>query len=350
MISTEISAASAIYLGSVAAQKMYIGSTLIWPQSGGQQEHDYSQDYFTIESLEDNNTISIGKNGSEITVYYSFDDGQTWNNVLLNSGKTIGTINTGEKILFKCTTDRWATSWNAYDRFNPNKNFKVYGNVMSLLNGDNYIDSEFANNTHNLCGLFYGTTTLVDASDLILPATTLRVSSYNGMFRGCSNLVYGPKLLPALDVPQDGYSSMFEGCVKLIEGPEIMATTVSGSTALNRMFCMNRNSKVTAAMTKSPILRITNPAAYANTYQQLFCGNGNITEVTMLAPNGNNLSFTSWLANTSASGVIKKLASTTLQSGVSGVPSGWTTETYSEDQGGASLDPYQEGGTISTGD
>ena len=147
------------------------------------------------------------------------------------------------------------------------------------------------------------------------------------MFRGCSNLVNGPKLLPALDVPADGYSSMFEGCVKLTEGPEISATTVSGNTALNRMFCMNRNSKVTAAMTKSPILRITNPSAYTNVYQQLFCGNGNLTEVTILAQ-GTNLSFTNWLANTNAGGVIKKLQATTFTSGSSGVPSNWTTQDY----------------------
>jgi len=87
------------------------------------------------------------------------------------------------------------------------------------------------------------------------------------MFRGATNLVYGPKTLPALNIPQDGYSSMFEGCVKLVEGPEILATSVSGGTALNRMFCMSRNSKVTAAMTKSPILRITNPSSYNNVYQ-----------------------------------------------------------------------------------
>lgn len=200
---------------------------------------------------------------------------------------------------------------------------------MSLLNGDNFKEnSEFdSSSTHNFAGLFR-TTYIVDASNLILPALTLYESSYNGMFRGATNLVYGPKLLPALNVPTDGYSSMFESCTSLVKAPEILATTVSGNTALNRMFCMNRNSKVTAAMTKGPVLRITNPSSYTNVYQQLFCGNSNLTEVTILTP-GTGLSFANWLNNVSSTGIIKKLSETTFTSGVSGLPSGWTTQVYS---------------------
>ena len=336
MTNTEITSASKIMLGTTEADAMYIGSTLIWQKSGGggSQVHDYSLDYFTIESLENGNTITAVKNGSSKNpiIYYSLDNGETWSNQTLSSGTiTFGTINTGEKIIFKSETAEWANAWNLYNRFSSNKNFKVYGNIMSLINGDDFINnSEFSgSSSFNLTGLFYGTNTIIDASNLILPALTLPVSAYNGMFRGATNLAHGPKELPATSLQQDSCSSMFEGCVKLVEGPEIMATTVSGATALNRMFCMNRSSKVTAAMTKSPVLRVTNPGSYANVYQQLFAGNGNITEVTILAE-GTNLSFANWLANTNANGVIKKLSTTTLTSGNNGVPSGWTIEDYVE--------------------
>ena len=332
MTNTEIADASNIMLGSTQVQAMYIGSTLTWQNSGGQIPHDYSQDYFTIESLADSNLIKIGKNKSpgNINLSYSTDDGETWTDLTLSAGRDFATINTGDKIIFKGVNTKLATAWDAYYRFYSTKNIKVYGNAMSLLNGNNFVsNSTFDSSGYNLCGLFYGTTTLVDASNLMLPATTLYTSSYNGMFRGCTNLVNGPKLLPALDVPADAYSSMFEGCVNLVEGPEILATTASGNTALNRMFCMNRNSKVTAAMTKSPIIRITNPLSYSNTFQQLFCGNGNLTEVTILTP-GTGLSFANWLNNVSSNGIIKKLSGTTFTSGVGGLPSGWTTETYVE--------------------
>ena len=334
MTNTEIAAASKVMLGTTEAVAMYIGSTLIWQKSGGegQQEHDYSQDYFTIESLADSNLIKIGKNKSpsNINLSYSTDDGETWTDLTLSASRDFATINTGDKIMFKGTNNNLATAWDTYYRFYSTKNINVYGNAMSLLFGDNFLNnSEFTSDTsYNLCGLFYGTTTLIDASNLILPASTCTISCYNGMFRGCTNLVYGPKLLPALDVPHDAYSSMFEGCTSLVEAPEILATTVSGDGALNRMFCMNRNNKVTAAMTKGPILRITNTLSYNNVYQQLFCGNSNLTEVTILTP-GTGLSFANWLNNVSSTGIIKKLSETTFTSGVSGLPSGWTTQVYS---------------------
>lgn len=335
MTNTELGSATSIMLGTTQASAMYIGSTLVWEYSGGggQTQHDYSQDYFTIESLADSNLIKIGKNKSpsNINLSYSTDDGETWTDLTLSATRDIATINTGDKIMFKGVNNNLATAWDAYYRFYSTKNINVYGNAMSLLFGDNFLNnSEFTSGTsYNLCGLFYGTTTLIDASNLILPALTCTVSCYNGMFRGCTNLVYGPKLLPALDVPKDGYSSMFEGCTSLVEAPEILATTVSGDTALNRMFCMNRNSKVTAAMTKGPVLRITNPLSHNNVYQQLFCGNGNLTEVTILVQ-ATNLTFSNWLNYTNTGGVIKTLSGTTFSSGVSGLPSGWTTQEYSE--------------------
>lgn len=292
---------------------------------------DYSQMYFTIESLQDSNEIKMQRSNTPNNpiLSYSLDDGETWTTTTISGTKSFGTINIGQKIIFKGNNKRLAYTWNTYNYFTATKQFKVYGNIMSLLNGDDFItNSEFQTGTSFQFAGLLRTTYLVDASNLILPATTLYESSYNGMFRGSTNLVYGPKLLPALDVPHDAYSSLFEGCTSLVEAPEILATTVSGDGALNRMFCMSRNSKVTAAMTKGPILRITNPAAYANVYQQLFCGNGSLTEVTIITQ-GTNLSFADWL-NYTNSGVIKKLSTTTLTSGANGVPSGWTTEDYVE--------------------
>jgi hypothetical protein len=292
---------------------------------------DYSTQYFTIESLQDSNEIKMNRNKTPNNpiLSYSLDDGETWTTTTISGAVTFATINTGDKIIFKGNNTKYATVWDTYNFFNATKQFKVYGNIMSLFNGDDFKEnSEFNSNTHHCAGLFR-TTYLVDASNLILPATILYESSYNGMFRGCSNLVNGPKLLPALNIPPDGYSSMFESCTSLVEAPEMLATTVSGDAALNRMFCMNRTRIVTAAMTKSPILRITNPGSYTNVYQQLFCGNGNITEVTILAE-GTDLSFTNWLGYTNSGGVIKKLSTTTLKSGYDGIPSGWTAVDYTE--------------------
>jgi len=292
---------------------------------------NFANMYFTIESLKDNNAIKMqrSKTPNNPTLSYSLDDGETWTTTTISGTVTFATINTGDKIIFKGNNIRFATFWDTYNYFNTTKQFKVYGNIMSLFNGDEFKkNSEFNSSTHHCAGLLR-TTYLVDASNLILPALTLYESSYNGMFRSATNLVYGPKVLPALNIPIDGYSSMFESCTSLVEAPEILATTVSGDTALNRMFCMGRNSKVTAAMTKGPVLRISNPSSYNNVYQQLFCGNGNIVEITVLI-SGTNKSFANWLNNVSSTGIIKTLSGTTFTSGVNGLPSGWTVEDYVE--------------------
>jgi hypothetical protein len=61
---------------------------------------------------------------------------------------------------------------------------------MSLLFGDDFTEhSEFSEgSSFNLCGLFYESTNLIDASNLILPALNCYLSCYNGMFRGATNL------------------------------------------------------------------------------------------------------------------------------------------------------------------
>ncbi len=299
--------------------------------------NDFSSMYFTIHSLEDSNDIYIKRSTQTgNTEYYSVDSGTTWSIMPSGSGaKKITTLNSGDTMWIKCTTSKWATDYNKNNTLYSTKNIKVYGNIMSLLYGDNFTGQTTVGE-FGLCGIFFGTsatgttnTKIVSAKNLVLPATSLAKSSYNGLFRGCSNLVDSPRVLPATTLYQDTYSSMFEGCTSLVEGPEIMATTIAntGSTScMQRMFCMNRNSKVTAAMTKSPVLRIVDPTTANNTYQQIFCGNGNLTEVTILAE-GTNLSFTNWLNNVSSSGVIKKLSATTLtNNSVSGKPSGWTYE------------------------
>ena len=51
---------------------------------------------------------------------------------------------------------------------------KAYGNIMSLLDEDNFATLTALPNSQNVfSGLFYGNANLTDASGLLLPATTL---------------------------------------------------------------------------------------------------------------------------------------------------------------------------------
>jgi hypothetical protein len=299
--------------------------------SGWDVDTFHELEYFTVESLVDNNTIKIGKakSPSNISLSYSIDEGETWTDLTISSTTNFATINTGDKIIFKGNNTRLGTAWDNYYAFNSTGNYKVYGNAMSLLYEDEYLtNSEFNSSVDNqLVGLFYGSTTLIDASNLILPALTLYYNSYNGMFRGCTNLVAGPQL-PATQAGQECYGSMFEACINLEEAPEINFVSLA-QNCCKRMFCMDRSSTLTTPkMTKSPILHCE--TGVSGCYEEMFKGNGNLTEVTCLLTNNSNAT-TNWLANVSSTGtLIKSPLKTNWPNNVSGYPSGWTIEDYVE--------------------
>ena len=296
----------------------------------------YSEQYFTIESLVDNNIISLKNINCSIKpkIYYSLDNGESWDNFQITQNGTvnIATINTGDKIIFKSINDRLATGYSAYNKFDASGNFKVYGNIMSLLYGAGFknITQFNGNSTDFFSGLFYGTTNLIYAENLILPVTTLKKSCYNGMFRNCSNLINAPQL-PALNLAEECYSSMFECCVSLVTPPELPATNLQ-KRCYARMFCMNRDNTVNAAMTKSPILHVN--TLQIGSYFEMFKGNGNLTEITCLATDlnssGTELATSNWVMNISPEGVFIKNPEMDWSTGNNGIPSGWSIQNYTE--------------------
>lgn len=92
---------------------------------------------------------------------------------------------------------------------------KVYGNIMSLLDEEGFATkTELPNENYVFYGLFAGNTTLIDASELLLPAATLTDYCYQEMFVGCTSLTTAPKL-PATTLADACYAGMFIGCTKL---------------------------------------------------------------------------------------------------------------------------------------
>lgn len=289
--------------------------------------------YFTIESLEDNNAIKMqrAKTPNNPTLSYSLDDGETWTNITISGTVTFGTINTGDKIIFKGDNTKFASAWDSYNYFTSSKQFKVYGNIMSLFNGANFKEnSEFNSSvTHHCAGLFKDSTNLVDASNLILPALTLYTSSYNGMFRGATALQHGPQMLATTPTGSENCSSMFEACINLEEPIEINFTTLTKQCCM-RMFLMDRSTKLTTPkMTKSPILKCHTSAD--SCYSEMFKGNGNINEITCLLTSSST-NTNNWLLNAgSSTGTFYKHPSMTWNTGTSAIPSGWTIVDYIEE-------------------
>ena len=91
---------------------------------------------------------------------------------------------------------------------------KVYGNIMSLVDEENFATATTLPESFTFIKLFYENTTLTDASSLLLPAETLASGCYQQMFWGCTSLTTAP-VLPAETLVTSCYYNMFYGCSKL---------------------------------------------------------------------------------------------------------------------------------------
>ena len=144
---------------------------------------------------------------------------------------------------------------------------KAYGNIMSLVD-----ETGFATNTkltaeQAFLWLFGANTTLTDASELQLPATTLTAECYESMFYGCTSLTTAPAL-PATTLTQYCYSSMFNGCASLTTAPELPATTLAKS-------CYNDMFDGCTSLTTAPALPATTLAQ--SCYYKMFIGCTSLT-------------------------------------------------------------------------
>jgi len=154
---------------------------------------DYSQEYFTIKSLEDNNIITFTKYAQDSN--YIIDDKpikyskdlNTWTDISFTTGNGSSVIlNSGEKLYLKGNNSAYGEKlfYNSYlsaANILSSKKIDVMGNIMSLVYEDNFIN----NNTiepYTFPSLFYNNNKLVNAKDLILPATTLTTQCYYQMF------------------------------------------------------------------------------------------------------------------------------------------------------------------------
>jgi len=335
---------------------------------------DYYSQYFTIESLEDNNTITFtrGNDAPSNTFYYSTDNGTNWIN---RSTTQSWTLNTGDKLKLKAIASHWCNYTDNISKswvFSSTKTFNVYGNIMSLLYGDDFEDNNTLPAVSTFTNLFRGCDKIVNAKNLKLPATTMTTSCYWKMFMNCPSLLTAPEL-PATTLATWCYSGMFWGCMALVTAPILPATTLA-QKCYEQMFgyCTSLvNAPVLPATTLStncyyemffnctsltqapvlPAMTLTSSCYYnmfygctslveapellattlvSNCYYQMFNSCTSLNKVTCLAT---DISATDclydWLSGVSSTGTfIKDSSMSSWPSGSSGIPSGWTIQDY----------------------
>lgn len=93
-------------------------------------------------------------------------------------------VNAGDNVALYGT----ATSYNGTRTNGGTAEVKVYGNIMSLIDEENYPTATELTAINTFANLFKDNSALTDASGLVLPATTLVNSCYKSMFYSCSSL------------------------------------------------------------------------------------------------------------------------------------------------------------------
>lgn len=136
------------------------------------------------------------------------------------------TVSTGDKVQFYGNGTS-ITSYCGTQISGGTAQVKVYGNIMSLLDEQNFDTATTLTEGMVFYWLFHNNTTLTDASGLLLPATTLSEGCYRGMFENCTHLSTAP-VLPAPTLVENCYWYMFDCCNQL-SYIKCLATDISAS-------------------------------------------------------------------------------------------------------------------------
>lgn len=181
----------------------------------------------------------------------------------------------------------------------------IYGNIMSLVDEENFATATELTDDNTFQELFKGCTNLYShpTNKLVLPATTLTENCYRYMFVRCENLTVAPEL-PATTLADDCYDSMFDGCTSLTTAPALPATTLE-----------------------------------TRCYNNMFKGCTKLNSVTCLATNiSASNATTGWLSGVSDAGTFTKAAGMTgWTSDGNGIPDGWTKNNIATLTDGSSI-------------
>ena len=278
--------------------------------------HDYSKDYLTFVALENNTSFRFTDRLPDYQLSYSLNNGSTWT---VLEGDNIVTIDTGEKILWKgepiptrVAADpsnigvlRATIDPSNIGVFASSKHFNAMGNIMSLAYSDDFVGNNTLPENTDFFKKLFMESYVVDAGNLVLPATVLTNGCYGAMFADCTSLETAPSILPATTLAlatapvlpattlaNECYSNMFSGCTSLTTAPELPAATLA-----------------------------------SNCYKYTFRDCTSLNSITCLATDKSATNCTYyWLYGVSPTGTFVKNVNASWTTGHDGIPNGWTVQ------------------------
>ena len=158
------------------------------PSEPSEPEVDYSKEYFTIEFIEDGRfQLDYSLSGSGSTVVEYNLNNNSWVELTPNAEGAFAT-KANDTVQLRAISDYWG-QYESSMFSNIEGKFNVKGNIMSLLYAEDFEGKTDLSGMNEVFKyLFYNCINLVNAKDLVLPATTLAERCYLYMFRGCTSL------------------------------------------------------------------------------------------------------------------------------------------------------------------
>ena len=175
----------------------------------------FAANYLTFTAEEDNSSFSIEDHNIKSKIFYSLDNGETWNQL---TDEPVG-LAKGDRALLKGEKPDSKVTTSYYSNFKMEGAIAASGSVMSLVDGDG--ESKTIPYDYCFYRLFEDCSSLTEAPEL--PATTLAVCCYSYMFSRCTSLTQAPKL-PATTLAAGCYFFMFSRCTSLTQAPELPVT------------------------------------------------------------------------------------------------------------------------------
>ena len=273
-------------------------------------------------------TVNLDDGATLEAIQYKLNDAE-WTNVTWNTPISLdahdvikfrgdnGTCNEGD--------DTWAGF-----HFECSNRCYVYGNMMSLIDKDDFVTNTTLTEPYTFFHLFQTSdyepnTTILNhpTKDIVLPATTLTANCYDGLFDGCQGMTRAPEL-PATTLVDWCYCMMFAG-TGITTAPTLPATTLA-EACYSDMFMNCTN------LTASPDL----PAATlaVGCYSSMFAGCTSLNYVKCLATDiSANYCTSNWLGDVALTGTFFKAADMNdwpvgpdAYDNVDGIPAGWTVK------------------------
>lgn len=296
---------------------------------GANAQNDMTSTPLTFEAVEAG-TINID-NPNTLTIEYNKNN-SGWTSA--NTDPISITVAAGDVVQFRGDNAcYWATgdSGETVTRFNATNPVYVYGNVMSLIDKDDFATNTTLTEEFALAYLFAApssdfyqfyalNSTIMNHpdKDLVLPATTLTGTCYGYMFAGCEGLTRAPEL-PATTLAMGCYHQMFADCSGLTEAPSLPATTLTD-------MCYSSMFYNCTSLTSAPDLLAT--SLVEGCYMGMFDGCSNLNYVRCLATSVYETDCTTdWLNGVATVGTfIKAFDMWDWSTGVNGIPEGWTVE------------------------